>query len=270
MKNYSFALITVFFIFTLTIFAVEAKLSASGVQFVAEAEPRENLSHDLIIALGSDEASPLNLTAEVLDWNQSLSGYNHGVEYNPDIAPYSARSFLAVLPSNFSLEPGTYQKIKIEGQMPTGDGGRYAIVQVKSAPRGEKGQGVSISLGINTIVLLTIAGSKLIKTGEIENLSLEIPISGRQQNVSLTFKNTGNYHYKINVSAQLKDKNGKILAEANPTIIGSIIPTAKRQIKFSLVPDSELKSGIYTLGINVTLPDGTPLATKEIETTMIK
>ncbi len=240
----------------------EGKASFSGLKFMAEAVHGEHLSHNMTVAISSDELASSNFSVEAMDMYQSPSGYLVGAE-NPDIAEYSAKNFLSISPKNFSLEPGESQDINIEADMPEGDGCRYAIIFIHTVPH--EGGGVGISVGAYASVFLTIAGSELIKTGEIGNLSMEMPLSFKQQNISMAFKNTGNYHYKIKVSATLKDYKGNILASAIPDTGGSIIPTAIREIDFSLTPKSELAPGTYTIGVEVALQDGTMLATKEIK-----
>jgi len=263
-KKLNHIIIFVILTYLFAISSVESRVGFSGVVLSAEAAPGEHISHDLITTLSSDDASPLNLTVDILEWYQNPSGANLGAKDNPEMAPYSAKNFLSVSPKNFTLKPGTSQNIKIEGNMPAGDGGRYAIIFAHTVPKVGKGeQGVAISVGMNTLVLLTISGSNLIKTGEIENLSLIDPISAKQQNLSMAFRNTGNIHFKVNINASLKDEKGNILAASTPDSGGSIIPTASRRIRFPMTPDSELKPGAYILGVNVTLADGTLLAAKE-------
>lgn len=244
-----------------------ASLAVTGAIFNAEVAPGSHLSHELNVSLSSDESAPVNMAAELMDWYQYPSGLSVGIKNNPNITPYSARQFLSVSPTNFSLSPGSHQKVKIEGDMPAGDGCRYAVVFVHIMPNVEKEDaGIAISFGMNALVLLTISGSEIVKAGEIDNLSLGVPLSPGQQNLTMNFKNTGNYHYKINASAFLKDEKGDILATAlaaSHDVREPVIPTAERKIRFSLVPKSELKPGNYSVEARVALADSTVLATKE-------
>lgn len=265
-KSSLISLLTIISFCVLFVSPGAARLSASGVLFEGDAPPTGHLSHDLVMSLSSDETSPLNLTVNVLDWYQDPSGANIGVKENPPMEAFSAKKILSISPTNFSIRPGASQIIKIEGDMPAGDGGRYAIVTVKTVPNAGKGaQGVAISVGMYAPVVLTISGSKLIKTGEIDNLTLQEPISPKQQNISMAFKNTGNYHYPVNASVTLRDGKGSVLATASTTTRGSIIPTAIRTIKISTVPKSALKPGAYTAEVNVKLKDGPLLATKKTQ-----
>lgn len=261
-----YLLLTIIVACGLIVTPITGKLSATGAIFEAKASPGEHFSHNLTMNLSSDAAAPENLTVGLFDWYQDYNGGNVGVKDNPNIATYSAKKFLSVSPSNFSLSPGTSQNIRIDGDMPAGDGGRYAMVSVKTVPNATKGGGKSlqISVGIYVPVLLTISGSKLIRTGEIDNLSLQQPISAKRQNISMEFKNTGNYYYPINTSVTLRDAKGSVLTTALSASRGSIIPTATRMIKFSVTPEAILKPGTYTLEGNVTLKDGTLLATKKM------
>jgi hypothetical protein len=103
-----------------------------------------------------------------------------------------------------------------------------------------------------------------VKKGEITNLSVEEPVSGEQQSVSLLFRNTGNYHYSGFAKAELMDTNGTLLSNATtPVTISSMFPTFSRLFRLSLVPSSRLKPGTYQINATVNLEDGTILATKK-------
>ncbi|MCX6674340.1 MAG: hypothetical protein NTY37_11255 [Methanothrix sp.] len=264
MKRSSISMIAIVIIFALIIAPAAARLSTSGLKFEAEAPRGERVSYNIIVSLSADEPAPKRIDVILLDWYQDPRGPNRGLEKNPDIAPYSAKEFLRVSPEKFTIKPGTSQKVEIEATMPRGDGGRYAIISVRLMPNATTDrQGVGIALGINTLVLLTISGSKIVESGEIENLSIEEPISSQMQNVTAVFKNTGNHHYRINATAFLKDNRGSVVATASPEIMGSVIPTARRIVEFSIIPESELKPGTYTVEAKVTLANGTVLAAKE-------
>lgn len=259
-----YGLLVVISICALALSPVEGRLSITGAIFNAELAPGDHISHNINVSLSSDEPAPVNLAADLMDWYQYPSGLSLGIKDNPDIAPYSSRKFLTVSPENFSLKPGSYQNVKIEGIMPKGDGSRYAIVFVHIVPNAtKKSGGVAVSFGMNTLALLTISGSNIAKTGEISSLGLDEPISPRQQNVTMIFKNTGNTHYRIKANVTLKDENGDVLATASPDSSEAVIPTAVRKTSFSMMPKEELKPGSYTIAANAALSDGTVIATNE-------
>jgi P pilus assembly chaperone PapD len=241
-----------------------ATLTTTNSIIKIEASPGEHFSQNLTVSLSSDEKSPINIIVKIQDWCQNLNGANAAIKNNPDIEPYSAKKFLSVSPKTFTIKPGEAQQVKIEGDMPAGNGGRYAIVSVDTLPKPKPG-GIGLSFEMNALVLLTIKGSNLSKTGEIENLTLMESVLPRQQNVTMLFKNTGNCLYSLDATISAKDKEGNILAVTMPRILGGIIPTAIRQIKASLTPESWLKPGNYTVSAEVALKDGTVLATKEIK-----
>jgi hypothetical protein len=265
MKKFNvYALFAILVLCTFTVSPAIARLTTSGIEFKADAAQGEHVLHNLTVSLSSDETKSQKIEVNILDWYQNPSGRNRALMENPDIAPYSAKGFLSASPKNFTIAPGASQKVKIDGIMPAGDGGRYAIVSLRLMPNATTmSEGIGISVGINALVILTISGSELLKTGEIENLSIEEPISSKHQNITAEFKNTGNYHYKINATAYLKDSKGDILATASPKIEESLLPTSKRMIRFSLIPKSELKPGTYTVEADVALTNNTILATEE-------
>jgi hypothetical protein len=239
-------------------------LSVTEVDFRIKAFPGENISHELKVALSPDEPAPINIVIDLLDWYQDPKGINIGVKINPDIELYSAKNFLNVSPRSFMLSPGKFQVVRIEGTMPAGEGARYAIVSVYTKPNStEETSGIAISFAMNKLAILTIKGSKLIKTGEIRDLKMDEPIFSKQQNGSIVFRNTGNNHYKILTEVYLKDENGNFLANSSNKIDDYIIPNATRIIDFSMIPDHELKPGNYFIGSNVALEDGTILDNQE-------
>lgn len=119
---------------------------------------------------------------------------------------------------------------------------------------------------MDVLVLLKITGTELLKTGEITSLELQKPVTAEHQNVSLIFKNTGNYHYKARAKAVLMDDKGEIIANAStPLSFSSILPTMLREFKIPLIPGRKLSLGKYSINASVSLGDETVLATKEID-----
>jgi hypothetical protein len=123
---------------------------------------------------------------------------------------------------------------------------------------------VGFILAIDVPILLTITGSEVLNKGEIENFSLEQPVSAAKQTLSLLFKNTGNIHYYPTVKAVVKDKDGNIAANVTVPSPISLLPTFTRLFKFDLNPETPLKPGKYNVNASVSLNDGTFLASKEV------
>jgi hypothetical protein len=108
-----------------------------------------------------------------------------------------------------------------------GSGGRYALISVHSPASGDEALGsegmVGVAVAINSLVRLTISGTELQRTGEIADLSTAGPSNAQNQNISLIFKNTGNYHYKAQAEAALKDKAKAICFASSQTPLSSNI-----------------------------------------------
>ena len=105
----------------------------------------------------------------------------------------------------------------------------------------------------------------ILQTAEITDLSVEKPISPRQQNVTMTLKNTGNFHYKPDIELAIKDKNGNTLANDTLVTNSSIIPPFSHNFRLSLKPENGLEPGKYLISARVSLKDGTKIASKEME-----
>lgn len=253
------------FIF-LAIAPVSFGICSSGAVFVKEAAPGQYVSHTMNVKLSGSEP-PTDVQVDVVGYGQSPTGVLLGIDASHDTSPYTARNFLTVFPRSVHLEPGISQNLLLEGTIPMdAEGGRYAIVDIHTRPKrvspiDTNSAIISTSVAIAVPVRLTISGTEQIKTGEITNLSA----SGEEQkDVSVTFKNTGSYHYKALAKAVLKDEDKNVLANAStsPTF-SSIIPTCSWLFKLSLSPDSELQPGTYYVNATVCLEDGTVLASNE-------
>lgn len=272
MKKYSYkALLALSALTLLILLPCSQAVMVSGVVFDPEADPGEHVSHEITVSLRETE-NATDLTVDLYDWNQTIDGGNVIDEEGSLKTPYSAKGFLKVTPQNIHLEPGSTEKILVEGDIPADSqpGGRYAIISVKGAPRstpGEEGESqesrVSVVIAYNVLIMIKVRGD-IIQTAEITDLSVDEPVSAEQQNVTLTLKNTGNFHYKPDIQLILKDKDGNI--HANETLIkdSSIFPPFSNEFKLSLNPESELEPGTYLLEAKISLKDGTEIASKEM------
>ncbi len=242
-------------------------LGVEGVIFEAEAAPGQHVEHEITVSLRDNE-DPMDLQVDIQDWGQTLEGSNQEIEEGA-VAGYSAKGFLKASPSSFHLEPGESRKVLVEGDIPedVGSGGRYALISVHSLPtveeEGSEGS-VGVAVAINALVRLTISGTEISRKGEITDMRTEDPSEGRQ-NISLIFKNTGNYHYKAYAKAALKDKEGNLLVNSSSPLSSNIIPSASRIFFLSLMPEKELLPGTYCISAKVEEDDGTVLAAKETE-----
>jgi hypothetical protein len=239
-----------------------AGLGTSGSKLEKEVTSGEHITHLMQVKTDASDQS-MDIQVEILGYGQSQDGAKRELNASQDISPYTARPFLSVSPSSFHLDPGKTQDVTLEGDIPkdVGSGSRYALVKIHSGAMGEGT--VGFILGIDVPILLTVSGSEILDSGEIENLSLEQPISADKQTMSLSFKNTGNHHYLPKVDAVVKDKDGSIVSNVPVPSPISLLPTYSRLFKFDLNPNTPIKPGTYNLNATVSA-DGNVLATKEV------
>jgi hypothetical protein len=243
---------------------VSGGLGVKGVTIEADVAPGEHFSQDIIVYI-TETDPPMDIKAEVMGFGQPPGGGTLEILLEKDSGDYTARPFLKVTPASFHLEPGQEQILTVQGNIPSdvGAGGRYAIVNIHTKPIGNGT--VGISLAINIPVRLGIVGTEWIMTGEIESIKLDEPVSPIQQNVTLAFKNTGNYHYQVKMDATMSNEEGTVLATASqPVSYSPVLPTSSRVLDFSFLPDQALAPGNYSIHASVALEDGAPLASKEI------
>ncbi|MDD4652215.1 MAG: hypothetical protein PHQ34_08285 [Methanothrix sp.] len=229
--------------------------------------PGDHITHQLITQSDMNE-SAMDLQVGVFELEQSPEGIIQAVEENPSARSYSAKSFFRVSPANYHLDPGKTATVEVDGDIPSNamPGGKYAIIQVHSVPKENndtKNSGVSVSAAINTVVRIAITGGELQKTGSIESLVVE-SAPKNQQDINLTFKNTGNIHYPVIVDVILKDSRGVVLANTTQSP-GKVYPTATRIFKLSLKPNEKLAPGKYTISSTISLEDGIVLTSKDTE-----
>lgn len=255
-------------LFILIFLPASSGLGVEGVIFEADASPGQHVEHEMTVSLRENEA-PIDLQVDIHDWGQALDGSNQELEDGTK-SSYSAKGFLKASPASFHLEPGGSQKVLVEGDIPedVGSGGRYALISIHSlVPREEEESGgsVGVAVAINALVRLTISGTELSRIGEITDMNIECPTSSEHQNISLTFNNTGNYHYKALAKADLKDKEGNLLASSSSPLSSNIIPSVARIFSICLTPEKTLDPGTYSISAIVEDEEGSALASKETE-----
>jgi len=257
--------IALFSVVLLVAIPISEGYNVAGSILNTKVSPGENFDFTMNVSLTENE-TPIDISAELFGLGQHLDQSNSHLTADED-SPYSARPFLSVSPTSFHLDPGQWQIVTLMGSVPEdiGDGGRYAVVYIHPDIKDTKGSGVRVIKAYDIPVILTISDTELVMTGEITGLDVNEPVSASQQNISLVYKNTGNYHYKAQAKADLKDESGIVLATALTDLSGdSILPTFSKEYKFKVNPDNELEPGTYYIEATVTLEDGSILATKEV------
>ena len=250
------------FFLAISAIAPVSGISVSGFYLITEVAPGDHIRHVMTANIG--DVTPTDMIAQINGCGTDPSGMRIALNSDEDTSPYSAREFLKVSPERARLESGKPAEFILEGDVPkdVGSGGRYAIVTIQTVPAGNGSVGVSAAIEVP--IYLTIADSDIIETGEI--IGLEITDNDDALLADVTFKNTGNHHYKASAEILLKDKNGEVVDRTvTPSDLDStdsIIPTFSRH--FQIYFDNEdLGHGAYTIVAIVTKEDGTVLDTEE-------
>jgi len=191
---------------------------------------------------------------------QDLQGNYELLDAAQDTGPYSARTFVSVDQSSFSLQPGGSQNVTATIQVPqdAGNGGRYAIINIAEQP--VAGTGVSIISAVNVPVYLTIQGSNIVQTGKITSLTTNTVTSGQTIGIMTNFQNTGNLHYHVQGQVTVKNPQGQTLATIPiPLTSSSVLPGMTRQLVTNFIPTDALPAGTYAINAKVTMDNDTLL-----------
>lgn len=253
---------TICLLFVLLAIAPASGIKVSGVILVTDVSPGEDILHLMTVDIG-ESGEAVDVVAQLYGCGMALDGSRVQLPAEEDSGPYSARGFLKLDPERVTVEPGAKTTIILQGTVPqdVGDGGRYALVNIATVPKGSELVGVSSAVEVP--VFLTINGSEIVETGEITDVKASEEDEGLLMDVM--FENTGNHHYRASVEAVLKDGEGNVAAEATaPLSENSIIPTYTRLFPIQFDEGEDLASGTYTVEVSVIKEDGTVLDTAEM------
>jgi hypothetical protein len=229
--------------------------------------------HTLTQPITVGSSGGVNLTAEVDGLSQSSQGASGPVQPQQDTGSNSARTFISLDKNSLNLSAGASQVLTATITVPsnTTPGERYASIYIYSAP----GQGgVSIVAGILIPVIVSTPGFTPAQTGVIGNLSCFSSPSatsvytGKAVDFDTTFNNTGNCRIagaenKITV----KDGSGNTKWQNQMAVPApSLLPQTPRIIDNQY--NVGLSAGAYSVESDVTLADGTLLASKTISFTV--
>jgi len=241
-------------------------LSIEGALADISLSPGQTYIHKMTITNGADTA--LDILVEARGFGQTLDGSNIELTSEEDNSPYSARQYITGIDKpSFHLEPGGSEVINATIQVPQSisPGTRYAIIYVHSLPTGEGKVGYIVAADVP--VILTVPGSTLQETGSITDLTVPEIKSGQPLQVLTTFKNTGNYHYKVKNQVIITDESGATVSNNTSTLTSSsLVPTYSRLFTVApTLPDaaSGLPAGNYNVLSKIMLDDSTVLATKQ-------
>jgi len=214
------------------------------------------------IGLGPNE-NPSDISVSVMGFGQAPDSGFVPVDPANDTNPYSARTFISLDKTLLHLKPGTSETVTATINMPKNvdDGGRYAIIYLHAVPSG--GGQATITTAIIIPVLITISGTNPTMAGSIMGVSVGNLTVGQPVEITTSFKNTGNYHYRNLVNnVTLTNANGNILAESSAAPWqNSIIPG--NTVQDIVQPDvKNLSTGTYTISSKVSLESGQVLDEK--------
>ncbi|MGP8079379.1 MAG: hypothetical protein ACLPVI_02580 [Dehalococcoidales bacterium] len=258
------SLLTVFI--SLPVFADSGTNLSVSVQILdVTIAPGHNLTQP--ITVGS--SGGVNLTAEVDGLTQTAQGASGPVQPAQDTGTNSARTFISLDKTSINLAAGASQVLTATISVPanTTPGERYACIYIYSAP----GQGgVSIVAGILIPVIVTTAGFTPSYTGNIislscfSNPSTTSVYTGKAVDFDTAFNNTGNCRITgAENTVTVKDSSGNTKWQNQMAVPApSLLPQTPRIIDNQY--NVGLSAGNYTVKSDVTMANGTLLATKTI------
>jgi P pilus assembly chaperone PapD len=242
-------LLTVFLALALASPILAGGLSVSGGKIEATVNPGSNSTRTINVQNTSDAVMNIGVDVE----GYGLSTGNDFVVLAPadDTGLFSARSWLAVSPSNFSLKPGDSQAVTVNLNIPAGagSGGRYAIVMIQTIPA--PGQQVATVSAVAARVILTVSGNSQDTTSQITAVDAPKSTGQATAGVMVTLANKGNYHYSPQIQATVKNGD-KIVATGTITNPGwPILPGYSRQYQINLTGQEAIAAGKYQVDVTV-------------------
>jgi hypothetical protein len=122
------------------------------------------------------------------------------------------------------------------------------------------GPGTHYVSGVDVPVVLTITGSQLTQTGKITGINTGTITNGQPVDITTTFQNTGNIHYKVEGSVTVTNDQGVTLENIPvPIIATSIIPGISRDLEAIYTPSGSLPPGTYDINSQIMTSDGNVL-----------
>ena len=238
-----------------------AGLKVVGASYVGTVTPGDTVIHTMTVSTQAGDV-PMDLMVDAWGFGQSPDGSLTSLSPQDDTSPYSARSYITLSPTSFHLNPGESKVINASIVVPknVGDGGRYAVITIHNAPIGSGSTGFVTAISVP--VLVTIASSKMTRTGTIVSVTAGDIIPGQPIRITTALKNTGNIHCSNSKNiVRITDSAGKeVAAVSTDPLMYSIIPT--NTVNYDVSLDKALPPGTYTVSSKVSLEDGTILDTK--------
>jgi hypothetical protein len=223
-------------------------------------------SETVTLTVKADESMKIDVSPKGL--GQNTDGGFQILAEDQDASAYSGRPFVKATPTSFTLDPGETREVRVTINVPkeAGEGGRYAILEVKGRPGGmDDDVNVGIGATIGASVVVTLEGTTQTRTGDITAVNVAPVEAGSPINVQTSLQNTGNYHYgatpiRMYAAATLKDPAGNsVVTTVTPLTETSLVPTYARDFAIDLAATGELAAGRYAVEVQFGLEDGTIL-----------
>ena len=231
-------------------------LTVTGVVLVADVIPGQALDHAITVNIG-DEDSARDISIVVAGMGQAPDGAYIALDQSLDDSSTSACSFVTLDGASFSLKPGETRDVTATILVPqtVGQGGKYALITIQT--RGSGGATVGVSSAVNIPVYLTVANSRLEHTGNIVDVVVNEPTTGKPLDITTRFQNTGNHHFKVQSELTILAPDDAILGIIHLSPAGpSIIPGMTRSLKATFIPEGQLHVGHYSVVSKVMSEDG--------------
>lgn len=215
------------------------ELSLSGGSSATEAVEITNQGADF-----------LELKAYLMDWE--LGPEDSFVYRRPGSLKNSSSAWVRVNPQVIRLEPKDKQLVRITVSAPKEAQGSYwTVLFFESKPEPARGgrMGVTLSGRVGVLIYAVVAGTEA-RSGKILNLQVKKDKENKY-NLSLTFENTGNLHYRPQGSWEIKNEAGKRVKKGEIEDFVVLPKTQRvREIPLGSAEGSEvLTPGKYTLSV---------------------
>ncbi len=197
--------------------AVTLRTNQSKIRLVAS--PNIAYTGSIEVENPSDQTLIVKVNAE--DWLYSGAFDGSKEFFPPDSTRFSCADWISFFPANFVMTPFSKQKLNYTVKTPDAlQHGYYAVLFFESQlgkPDLKEGVGVNLIVRIGTLFYIEPQGSTK-REAEISNLSLKTGTKGKNLDVSLDLKNTGNVDITTESSFSIIDSKGIVFArgEFNP------------------------------------------------------
>jgi len=239
-----------------------AAMTLTGVKYMADVTPGTTVTYSMTLSsAASDAASDYEIT--VFGFGNDADGGYQELEPSQDTGTYTARPFITLDRTAVHIAPGGKEVVTATIQVPaSGNGGRYALINIHPKPAIATGTGPSFTTAMNVPVMITLKGTQLTETGTIGSVSTGDAVPGKPVEITTVFTNTGNHHYYgAKNEIAVTDSTGKEVARAATVpSVTAIVPGGK--VSFTQQITAGLSHGTYTVTSKVFDSKETVLDTK--------